>query len=292
MHKIGNKGVITHETIEIKLKSMIGGNMYEIKLDDDLKYEFYIDEIIPETNELRRMCFMSNSLSYDCACMLFGTKRSGDSVMRIESILESEDTTKKINPGNILIQILLKVIKTNPKFAHIKSIELADTSKKSCYDIGIELIYLRTITKGIPYYAKFGFRPDKKRDCEIFKFNRENYKLNKMLMREELLKIIEESKKKFKKETYKVYEKYIEPYILKNEKINPVIFFTEIIDIVDISLGKKDMIKDNIFTGNKIIKNKNVMESMCDFLNSICKSVYENLGYKEYHSRIWKIELD
>jgi len=178
-HKIGNKGKIIHYKKNINFKSLIGGNnTYEIELDDNIKYEFYMDEIIPETNELRRMCFLSNSLSYDCLCVLFGTKKSGDSNMRIESVLSSnecvkcKDETKKIKPGDILIQILLKIIKTNPKFSHIKKIELADTSKKSCYDIGIE-----------------------------------------------------NNKKDMKKETYKIYKKYIFQYIKNNEHINPKLFF-------------------------------------------------------------------
>jgi hypothetical protein len=51
------------------------------------------------------------------------------------------------------------------------------------------------------------------------------------------------------------------------------------------------MNKDNIFTGNKIIKKKNIMECICDFLNSICKDVFIELGYKEYHNKIWILDL-
>ena len=44
--------------------------------------------------------------------------------------------------------------------------------------------------------------------------------------------------------------------ILENNFIDPKIFFTEIINIIDISVGKIPMTNDNIFFGNKIIKNK------------------------------------
>lgn len=42
-------------------------------------------------------------------------------------------------------------------FSICENIQLADASKKQCYNIGLKLIYLRTMTHGIPYYAKFGF---------------------------------------------------------------------------------------------------------------------------------------
>ena len=297
LHKIGCKGTLTHYKYNINFKSQIGGKTYEIKLNDNKIYEFYMDEIIPDTNDMRRMCFMSNSYSYECLCVLFGTKNSGDNTMRIEGVMNGddcvkcEDKTTKIKAGDTLIQILLKILKTNPKFSHIKKIELADTSKKSCYDIGIKLINLRTITHGIPYYAKFGFRPKVDNDYLIFKNNRKNYKLKKTIEKNQFLKIIEKSKVNMKKETLEVYTKYIEKYILENDFIDPKIFFTEILDIIDISMDKKEMIKDNIFTGNKIIKNKNVMQCMCDFLNAICKNVYMNLGYEEYYSNIWILNI-
>jgi hypothetical protein len=297
LHNIGSKGTLTQYKNCINFKSQIGGETYEIKLDDNLKYEFYMDEIVPETNDLRRMCFMSNSYSYECLCVMFGTKKSGDTTMIIESVMNGDDcvkcenNTKKIKAGDTLMQILLKILETNSKFSHIKKIKLSDTSKKSCYDIGIKLVYLRTITHGIPYYAKFGFRPEMQNDYQILKNNRENYKLNKTIINTHFLKIIEMSKVNMKKNTFDTYKKYFEKYILENKDIDPKLFFTEIIDIIDISIGKKEMTKDNIFIGNKIIKKKNVMESICDFLNSICKNVFLNMGYEDYFNNIWIMKI-
>lgn len=79
--------------------------------------------------------------------------------------------------------------------------------------------------------------------------------------------------------------------IINIKNINPILFFTELIDIIDISLNKKEMLKDNIFFGNGGIKNKQVMESICDFLNSIIKDVFIFLGYKDYKSNIWILNL-
>jgi hypothetical protein len=313
-HKIGNKGILKHHTKIINFKSlkkfqslhndnndedndMNGGSIRKLKLNDGLKYEFYLDEITPENSELNRMCFMSNSLSYDCLCILYGTPKSGDTTMIIESVLSNnecvkcEDKTVKIKPGDILMQILLKLLKLDPNFSHIKNIELSDTSKKSCYDIGIGLKYLRTITNGIPYYAKFGFRPKLNGDYETFQHNRNNYKKNKTISSDDLLSIIEDMKNNMKENTYDVYLKYIKKYIRDNKNIDPKIFFTELIDIIDISLGKKDMTKDNIFFSNKIIKNKKIMESICDLLNLICKDVFIKLDYKDYIGNIWTLKL-
>lgn len=296
-HKIGNKGILKHYATNIKLKSQIGGKNRKLMLDNGLKCEFYLDEIIPVTNKLNRMCFMSNSLSYDCLCILYGIENSGETTMKIEGLLSSDecvkcdDKTIKIKPGDILMQILFKLLKLDPKFKHIKKIELSDISKKSCYDIGIRLLYLRTITNGIPYYAKFGFRPKFNNDYDIFKHNRNNFKLNKTINNNNLFDIIENNKNYMKENTYNVYTKYIKNFISNNKNINPVLFFTELIDIIDISLDKKEMTKDNIFFGNKIIKNKQVIECICDLINLICRDVFIILGYKDYKSNIWKVYL-
>lgn len=102
--------------------------------------------------------------------------------------------------------------------------------------------------------------------CIIWnKKNRDNYKLNKTILKNDLIKIIENNKNDMKKDTYEIYKKYIFEYINNNEDINSILFFSEIIDIIDISLGKKEMFKENIFTGNKIIKNKKIIECICNF---------------------------
>ena len=51
------------------------------------------------------------------------------------------------------------------------------------------------------------------------------------------------------------------------------------------------MTKNNIFIGNKIIKNNNIMQSICDFLNSVCKNVFLKLGYKDYFNNIWIMKI-
>ena len=94
-----------------------------------------------------------------------------------------------------------------------------------------------------------------------------------------------------KNNTYDIYKKYFSKYILNNNDIDPIVFFSEIINIIDISLEKKEMTEDNIFFKNKILKNKNIMKNICDFLNLICKDVFIELGYKEYNNNIWILNL-
>ena len=116
--------------------------------------------------------------------------------------LKSEDNNHVYKVGDILMQIIIKLLKVEEIFNHIKQIEVSE-EKKKCYDIGIELLYLRTMTCGIPYYAKFGFRPNNESDYEVFRHNRNNYKLNKNINNDELIVIIENSKKNSIKEHMK-----------------------------------------------------------------------------------------
>jgi len=86
-----------------------------------------------------------------------------------------------------------------------------------------------------------------------------------------------------KKKTHDVYTKYIKNIISNNKNVNPILFFTKLIDIIDISLDKKEMTKDNIFIGNKIIKNKQVIECICDFINLICNNVSSTTKNNNFH---------
>jgi hypothetical protein len=126
------------------------------------------------------------------------------------------------------------------------------------------------MTHLIPYYAKFGFRPVLKTDYEdVFVYNRNNFKLNKTMTRDELLNIIKKNKKNMSDKTYETYEKYIIKYIFNNEIINPVIFIRQTIKIVDNSIteDKDDKIK--------IIDNKVELTGLCDFIRKIYIDIYK-----------------
>jgi hypothetical protein len=228
----------------------------------------------------------------ECACLTYGKKESNNTVLRIDGIksfdecIFCKDKKHKFKSGDILMQIILELVKNNPQFSHIDKIELADSSQKQCYDIGLKLIYLRTITHGIPYYAKFGFRPVLKTDYEdVFVHNKNNFKLNKTMIRDELLKIINKKKRNMSDKTYNVYKKYIKKHILNNEIIDPVIFISQTIKIVDNSIAED---KDDKI---KIIDNKVELECLCDFISNIYIDIYKFLGYKNYEKNLWVLQI-
>ena len=163
-NKINSKGIIKRTTNKINLFNQIGGAIRQITLKDGKTYEYHLDEITPVDDEYNRLCFLNVDETSDyCACLLYNTKKSSKTTLRIEGIFNGEDCIEcldkkhKYKVGNILMLIILELVKTHKIFSHITEIELSDTSIIKCYDIGLQLKYLKTITDGIPFYAKYGF---------------------------------------------------------------------------------------------------------------------------------------
>lgn len=73
------------------------------------------------------------------------------SLARIPALQEN----KTFNVGEILFRIMIYIC----VYKKIKKIHLSDNSYLSCGNDKIPLIYLRTLTKGKPYYTKFCFLP-------------------------------------------------------------------------------------------------------------------------------------
>ena len=315
-YDIGNKGISTKTKHKIRFKNQIGGEHYEIKLKDGKTYYYNINDVQPISKTKYKMLFMTFDDINECACLTYGNKESNNSVLRIDGIKSFDECilckdTQEIKPslisgahqkiinnnflgcekhkfksGDILMQIILELVKNDTQFSHINKIELADSSQKKCYDIGLKLIYLRTMTHGIPYYAKFGFRPVLKTDYEdVFVYNRNNFKLNKTMKRDELLNIIKNKKKNMSNETYEIYKKYIRQHILDEENLNPVIFLSQTIKIVDNSMSEN---KNNKI---KIIEEKKELSALCDFISNIYIDIYKFLGYKIYEKNLWVVHL-
>ena len=211
----------------------------------------------------------------NCVFLFFDTQKSEDNILYIQSIsnqddcVKSEDKNDVYKVGDILMQIIIQLVKVDKLFKHIKQVEVSDTSKKMCYNIGIELSYLRTITHGIPFYAKYGFRPEYEVDYDTFRYNRNNFKLNKTITNKELFEII--GKSKLNKNN--VYKKYFYNYIKSNNIINPKILLI-------------DMIK---FINNT--NNVNEKKEICNIVDSIYKDIYKILGYKDYRKKIWILKI-
>ena len=291
-NNITNKAISTKTKHKIKFKKQTGGEIYQIKLKDNQTYYYNIEDIEPINKTQHKMQFISFDNINECACLTFGKKESKNNVLRIDGIksfddcIYCKDKENVFKSGDILMQIILKLVNDEPDFSHIEKIELADNSKKQCFDIGLKLIYLRTMTHGIPYYAKFGFRPVLKTDYEdVFVYNRNNFKLNKTMRRDELLNIINKKKKNMLEPTYNTYKKYIEKGILNNEELNPILFISQTIKIVDNSIAEEKNKKI------KIIENKKELADLCDFVSKIYIDIYKFLGYREYKENLWVLMI-
>ena len=272
------KGILIQKNGKLNFKIQKGCKKHLIKLEDNKTYEYHIDEIEPIGYDQEKIQFMNLSESHSsCVFLFFDSKNSENRTLYIQSIMnnkdciKSEDKNHKYKVGDILMQIIIGLVKTSKIFSHIKEIELTDISKKNCYNIGLELIYLRTITNGIPYYAKYGFIPKKDRDNKVFEYNKNNYKLNKGITKEEFINIIK--KNKFEKDTYNIYKKYFNDYIEKKKNINP-----------------KKILKIIINT-DKITDDINEKKEICNLVENIYKDIYDILGYKEYRGKKWILKI-
>ena len=268
------KGILTRKTYPIHLLEQVGGVKKEIKLKDGYTYEYHIDEIIPIDSKHNRLCFLNiDESQFYCACLLYNTKKSGNSVLRIEGIFNGEDCIKctdknnKYKVGNILMQVILEIVKTKKEFEHITEIELSDTSIKKCYGIGIKLKYLRTITHGEPYYAKYGFRPQNKLDYKTYKYNKELYKKG-VHINSSIIKDIFKLSKELKKSVYKAYKKYIEASLSKANDIDPAILLKRLIELENM---KKPFELSN-----------EEKSSICELVSFTVKNIYLACGYKDY----------
>jgi len=273
------KGILTRKTYDINLLQQVGGTKKEIKLKDGYNYEYHIDEIIPIDDESNRICFFNIEESHDnCACLLYNTKKSGKTILRIEGIFNGEDCIKcvdkkhKYKVGNILMQVILEVVKSSKEFSHITEIELSDASIKKCYGIGIPLKYLRTIVSGEPYYAKYGFRPDEPKSQEIFRYNRNLYKENNLLNNKIVDKIFENTMDIKNPNPYKIYVKKYKEYIIKTNPIDIKILINKIINISD---------NEKIDIDTK--------KNSCTLLSYVIFPLYKALGYKDYNTNLWKL---
>ena len=135
--------------------------------------------------------------------MLYNTIFSDNTILRIEGIFNEKDCIKCIDKthkykiGQILMQIIIKLVKSSKEFSHITEIEISDTS--NCY----------------------GFRPYEKKAQEIFRYNRNLHKENTLLKNKLVDKIFENTIEMKNQNPYKIYVKKYKEYILKNN--NPIV---------------------------------------------------------------------
>jgi hypothetical protein len=202
-NNITRDGILTNLTSGIvNIKKQIGGEIFNIKLKDGMTYYYDVRQIISENNNEHKICFVNiRHVKYNCLCFTFHSKKTGIDTIELndlnatEDCIACDDNKNKFKIGDILMQIFIELVKTNDEFTHIKNIILQDNSTKKCYGYGIQLKYLKTITDGIPYYAKYDFRPVYKKDIETFRYNRNLHASNIILDNKILIKNFEDMKK-------------------------------------------------------------------------------------------------
>ena len=259
------KGILTRKTYPIHLLEQVDANG-NIKKEGNT-YEYHIDEIIPIDNKNNRLCFVNIDKSQEyCACLLYNTKTSGKTILKIEGIFNSDDCIKctkdafgidknnKYKVGNILIQVILEIVKTKKEFEHITEIELSDTSCKR---------YLYTITHGKPYYIKYGFRPQNKLDYKTYKYNKELHNENKTVDNKIVDNIFENTKDMNNKKPYLHYVNKYKKYVLKKNPIDIKFLINKIISKCD-------------------CEDKDIRKNGCKLLSYVLVPLYNALGYKKY----------
>jgi hypothetical protein len=183
-----------------------------------------------------------------------------------------EDRKQKYKIGQVLMIIIISICISKKPL--IKTIQLQDNSVLSCmktykedieWDISFQkheslnLLILRTIMHGQPYYCKYGFEPNNSDDKFVYNHNidifNKKIKLNTININDMILKYIKNDKHK------EVYDKYIVNLIYEYQN-KPVSEF--IIKLLQIN---PDPYSKSI---------------ICYFLSKIYVKIFTQLNYKIY----------
>ena len=183
---------------------------------------------------------------------------------------------KSFKVGEILFRIMICIC----VYKKIKKIHLIDNSYLDCGNDKIPLIYLRTITQGKPYYAKYGFYPIDhnedgendyyKNELQIYKDNIDTFNTNPTIKKNKLIKIL--NYQKFDEIKDKKMIDYLNniltPYIdsLKSNNIS-------IKDLVLFMIGEKKKIP-------------------CLLLMNIIMSLFYKCGYKQYKYKHFEFTVE
>ena len=161
--------------------------------------------------------------------------------------------------GDILTQIMIIMsIKNNLKY-----IELTDNSYLLCKNSKLLLIHLRTMTKGNPFYSKYGFIPLYEKN--IYEHNINIYKQQKTLTKEQIIKYL--YYRDFDNNKDAKILNYINNILIP--RLNPIILVSEFI--------------------NSIIGDNN--KEACSLLYNIYMKIYEDIGYYKYENKKFILDL-
>jgi hypothetical protein len=164
--------------------------------------------------------------------------------------------------GDILTQLMIIMsIKNNLKY-----IFLTDNSYLLCKKSKMQLIHLRTMTHGKPYYLKYGFVPTDEIEKKILNDNLINFKKNISLKKEELV-------------GYFNYRNFN-----TNKDDNMLNYIN---NILIPRLKKINLVSDII---KSIIDDKT--KESCSLLYNIYMKIYEDIGYVKYEDKEFVLDLN
>lgn len=196
-----------------------------------------------------------------CAVLIIDMKRKSASIQSLNNYkdcLKCEDGNEDYKIGDVLMKIILTLCRKEK----VNEITLTDNSYFLCNNDNnkIPLKYLRTLTKGEPYYCKFGFRPKYDEDKTTWKNNKKKFLEKPTITKKELTKILMDRK------------------FDENDKYDKKILY----HINNIILPKLE--DENVIS----VVIKMIMECKtdisCDILKFLCERIYLKM-YKEYKNK-------
>ncbi len=162
----------------------------------------------------------------------------------------------------------MKIMLITAKNIGLTKLSLTDNSHLLCGKVNLSLIYLRTMEKGRPFYAKYKFVPKYKEDKYVFYNNNEIYNTNPTISKTRLLKFIN------KINLDEVFaSKNIGTYIKTQLEILP----------------DKIIIKDLI---TKLILDSKNIKDVCILLGKIYMGIYSYANYGIYINKTFELILD
>ena len=213
-----------------------------------------------------------------CGILIFDKENNNATIQSINSYNDCikcfDNKTFKV--GEILFRIMICIC----VYKKIKKIHLIDNSYLDCGNDKIPLIYLRTITQGKPYYAKYGFYPINhnkdgendyyKNELQIYRDNVDTFNINPTIKKNKLIKILN-------------YQKFDE---IKDKKM--IYYLNNILMPYIDSLKSNDIpIKDFVLF---VIDEKKIIH--CLLLINILMPLFYKCGYKQYKYRHFEFIME
>jgi hypothetical protein len=262
-----------NKKIQLKYKNILKGGDFSglAKFEINSEYVANIDEYYDTLDENKKYInfIKLNAIKDDkgdyqnidhCAVLIIDFKRKNASIQSLNNYndcIKCKKGNEEFKIGDVLMRIILAICNKEK----IQKISLSDMSYFLCIGDKIPLMYLRTLTKGEPYYCKFGFIPKYDEDIEVWKFNKNKFVEKPSMTKKELIKIL-------------MYRKFDESNL--NDK--KILF--HINNNIIPKLQDDNIISDFI---KMIIECKS--DYSCHLLHVIYMTIYYKLGYKEYKNK-------